>query len=94
MKSAVSDCNSFSHIKVSILSLLTLAQSDHNLTKLVCADRCVYAERSGGILWVLGGIEYDCSSVVYISKNNCFCYYFSMTFLQLGANYNESIWYV
>jgi hypothetical protein len=46
------------------------------------------------ILWVLGGSEYDCSSVIYISKNNCFCYYFSTSFLQLGGNYNESIWYV
>jgi hypothetical protein len=46
------------------------------------------------ILWVFRGSKYDCSNVTYISKNNCLCYYFSTSFLQLGVNYNKSIWYV
>ena len=46
------------------------------------------------LLWVLGGSKYDCSSVTYISKNICLCYYFSTSFLQLGVNYNESFCYV
>jgi len=38
MFSAVTDSNSFSQITVSKLCLLTLTQSDHNLTTLVCAN--------------------------------------------------------
>jgi len=46
------------------------------------------------ILCVLGGSKYGCSSVTCISKNICLCYYFSTSFHQLGANYNEIIGYV
>jgi hypothetical protein len=80
-----------------MLCLITLAQSDHNLTTLVCSDSLLIYRHMRGvevILWVLGRSKYDRSTVTYISKNICLCYYFSTLFLQLGANYNESIWYV
>jgi len=98
MYSVVTDSNSFSQIAVSMLCLLTVAQSDHNLTTLVYAGSfltyCHIMREVEVILWVLRGGKYDCSSVTYISKKNCLCYYFSTSFHQLGTNYNESIWYV
>ena len=97
MYSAVNDSNSFTQIKVITLCLIPFAESDHNLMTLVCAGSLLtYCHVRGVevILWVLGGSKYGCSSVTYISKNICLCYYFSTSFLQLGANYNESIWYV
>ena len=74
-----------------------LAESDHNLMTLVCAGSLLtYCHMRGVevILWVIGGSKYDYSSVPYISKNHCLCYYFSTSFHQLGAKYSESIWYV
>jgi len=97
MHSSVTDSNSFSPIKVTVLCLSTLGESNHKLMALVCTgDLFTYCHIMRGvevILWVLRGSKYDCSSVTYISKN-CLCYYFSTLFLQLGINYNESIWYV
>ena len=87
MYSAVTDSNSFSQIKGSVFCLLTLAEFDHNLMTLVRAGSLLtYCHMRGldVIQWVLGGNKYDCSSVTYISKNICLCYYFSVTFLQLG----------
>ena len=96
MYCAVTDSNSFSHINVSILWLLTLAKYDHNLVTL-CASSLLtswHVSEVEVILYVLGGTKYDCSSVTYIYKVICLCSYLSTSFHQLGAIYNESIWYV
>ena len=72
-----------------------LAQSHHSLMTLVCAGSLLtYCHMRGVevILVVFGGNKYACSSDIYISKNNCLCYYFGTSFYQLGDKYSESIW--
>jgi len=74
MYSAVTDSNFFSQVKVSVLCLLTLVETDHNLMTLVCASSLLTYRHMRGvhvILWVLGGSKCNCSSVTYISKNIC-----------------------
>ena len=81
MHSAVIESNSISQIKFSVLCLLTIMQSDHNLTTTVCDGSLLtyYLIMRGVevILWMLGGSKYDCSNVTDISKNICLCYYFT-----------------
>ena len=55
MYSAVTDSNSFSQITVSMLYLLNLAQSDHNITTLVCAKSLlIYCHMRGVKVNVVG----------------------------------------